>query len=181
MSTQPRNQYGWNENDLRQQFETAKSFGWLPFFEAAAYATGFEVEQLLALGSRESGSLWRIHPDGLISGDRGYAIGIVQLNRHAIPDAFENKEPEKNLLRGARELAANKQSLKRHTTAVPGDIMARMIYASYNRGATGARLSYEQHGDPDFTTAHRNYGADCVAREAVFSALLDAEENLGDA
>jgi len=178
--TTTRNQFGWSEADLEAQYKAAKSNGWLPHFRSAAAATGLAVEQLLAVGSRESGFLWRKGPDFEIVGDSGHAHGIMQLNRNSLPDAADNKAPERNVMRGARQLAANKRVLEQRMANVPADVMARAVYASYNRGATGTRLSFENHGDPDFTTAHGNYGADCVQREIVFRNLLlaDAAEDL---
>ncbi len=181
----PRNKFGWNAHDLMRHFIAAKDNGWLPLFEAAALATrqpteddpeprGVLTQELIALCSRESGPFWKAHPDGKIIGDHGHAFGLAQVNvdSHA---GNGITEPADNLAEGARILAEYRKALSGKRPPITGSKMQEAVYCSYNRGVNGAYKSWRQYGDPNKVTAHQDYGADCVAREAVFAGLLANE------
>lgn len=163
----------WHESDLRLHYQLAQSHGWLPHFKEGAQQFGFKTEELLAIGSRETGFLWKRHPDGAILGDGGHGHGIMQIDDRSHRDFTSSpdwKIPRANILKGAEILAQGKRSL----TSDAGDetVSDELVYAAYNAGVAGALKGLRETGDPSrFTTGH-DYGKDVLARAAVFAKLL---------
>jgi soluble lytic murein transglycosylase-like protein len=171
-----RNQYDWNEADLRSQYELAKELGWWKYFEGAAKDNKLNVEDLLAVASRESGSLWHGHKDGNIVGDHGKAWGLFQVNSDSNKQGIHTVAG--NIAVGARILKENQNILNKKNAAEGLDFLLslkEMWFSSYNRGVSGSYNGWVLHKDASFVTAHGNYGKDCIVRAKMFKQFIDEE------
>ncbi len=159
----------WTENDLKGQFQRVRNDGWLLHFQAAARNHRFEVELLLAIGSRET-NLRNIKGDFHDAVYHGF--GIMQVDIGTDP-AFcaswtEAKVPE-SIERGTQILAEKRQYLSGKGIADP-----KAIAAAYNTGQGNVARSIAAGKDPDSTTSGHDYGSDVLARMAIFKGLLSA-------
>ena len=156
----------WTETDLTRQFNHAKLSGWIPYFAAAAQANHFDTELLLAIASRET-NMQNIRGD--FNGGIYHGFGIMQVDVRTDPDfcnAWTADQVEGSIERGTRILAG-----KRDALAAQNITDLRAIAAAYNTGAANVIHSIQNGADPDSTTTGHDYGADVIARRAVFQNL----------
>ncbi|HXJ38748.1 MAG TPA: transglycosylase SLT domain-containing protein [Bryobacteraceae bacterium] len=157
----------WSEADLRMQYKSAVTNGWLAFFAAAAAAHGFPVELLLALASRETNMRsikGDMDKDGVYHG-----FGIMQVDNRTDPAFCASWTPEQvegSITRGAQILAGNRARLAAKGIADP-----RAVAAAYNTGAGNVAKSLAAGENCDHTTTGKDYGTDVLARMAVFEAI----------
>ena len=153
----------WTQTDLKKQLSHATSGGWIPYFDAAAQLNHFTTEFLLAIASRETNLLnikGDFH-DGVYHG-----FGIMQVDVGTDPEFCANwtsDQVEGSIQRGTKILAGKRDSLGAKAIT---DLKA--IAAAYNTGAANVIHSVASGADPDRTTTGRDYGADVMARMAVF-------------
>jgi hypothetical protein len=156
----------WTEDNLKRQLAHATASGWIPFFDAAAQANDFTTEFLLAIASRETNLLnikGDFH-DGVYHG-----FGIMQVDVGTDPQFCANWTPDQvegSIQRGAKILAGKRDSL-----AAKAITDSKAIAAAYNTGAGNVIHSLAKGADADHTTTGRDYGADVMARMAVFVNL----------
>src|SRR5579884_503929 len=156
----------WTENDLTRQLNHANASGWIPFFEAAAEANGFDTEFVLAIASRETNML-NIRGDFHDGAYHGF--GIMQVDVGTDPDfcaSWTADQVEGSIQRGTQLLAGKRDQLAHHDVTDP-----KAIAAAYNTGASNVLHSIQNNADPDRTTTGHDYGADVMARRAVFQQL----------
>lgn len=157
----------WTEADLKGQFESAKSKGWLRLFETSAAAHAFPTELLIAIASRET-NIRQIKGD--FRGGIYHGYGLMQIDIGTDSMFCRAWTPEKvgeSIERGAQILAAKRQYLIGH-----GIQDLKAVAAAYNTGEGRVRKSIEAGDDPDQTTTGHDYGADVMARMEVFTRLL---------
>jgi hypothetical protein len=157
----------WTPNDLQIQFNRATNKGWILFFKDVAAGHSFAPEFLLAIASRET-NMQNIKGDPQSGVYHGF--GIMQVDIGTDPAFCASWTPDKvqpSIERGTEILAA-----KRDRLAAKGITDLKAIAAAYNTGEGNVIHSIQNHLDPDTTTTHHNYGADVLARMAVFAGLL---------
>ena len=159
----------WTENDLKAQFQRTQISGWLPLFEAAAQTHSFEVELLLAIGSRET-NLRNIKGDFYNGIYHGYGIMQVDIGTDpAFCASWTEARVQESIERGTEILAE-----KRAYLADKGITDPKAIAAAYNTGQGNVVRSIGAGKDPDSTTSGHYYGSDVLARMAIFKNLRAA-------
>jgi len=156
----------WTQADIVNQLNRATSSGWIPFFESAARANNFDTEFLLAIASRET-NMQNIKGD-LQSGTY-HGFGIMQVDVGTDPEFCAQWTPDQvsgSVDRGTKILAGKRDSLAAKNIMDP-----KAIAAAYNTGASNVIHSIQAGQDPDRTTTGHDYGADVLARKAVFISL----------
>lgn len=151
---------------LTTQLDRARNNGWLPFFTEAARRFNFPVALLVAVASRETNVR-------NIVGDGGHGRGIMQIDDRSFPDFARSgraMDPRQNILKGAEVLSGKRQFLSRR--GVSAQLLKRASVAAYNHGEGNVLRSIRNGRDVDSGTAHNDYSADVLAREAVFAELL---------
>lgn len=157
---------------LQVQINRARANGWLELFARAEKRYGLPKGLLLAVASRETSM-------SQIIGDGGHGRGIFQfddryqqafLREYKALQAGGMPPVKVAAMYAARILAAH------HARALKDGIPAARAWkfaaSAYNRGYTGARNGYYQHGDSDYFTAGRDYAADVMWRRKQFAMLL---------
>jgi hypothetical protein len=182
---------GATKAQLKTQFERAKRLGWLPHFEEAAAKYGFEPAFLLAIGSRET----NLDPKWLRNaGDGGRGFGLMQVDVGTDIDWIKTgkwKDAREGILRGALVLSQKRTQLKGYKPGTPvkaRDSQSKRWYSTpavaikkgdyekvlagmYNGGSWPV-YHYSKGRGSDYGTTGKDYGADVVARAAVFAQLL---------
>ncbi|HTS66489.1 MAG TPA: hypothetical protein VMH28_30905 [Candidatus Acidoferrales bacterium] len=156
----------WTEADITRQFNHAKANGWIPFFEASAASHGFDAEFLLAIASRET-NMQNIKGD--IQNGVAHGFGIMQVDIGTDPAFCAAWTPDKvqeSVERGTQILTEKRDSLAAKSITDP-----KAIAAAYNTGQGNVIRSIQNGLDPDRTTTGHDYGADVLARQAVFVKL----------
>jgi hypothetical protein len=156
----------WTQADLANQLNRATSGGWIPFFDAAAQANNFDTEFLLAIASRET-NMQNIRGDFHDGAYHGF--GIMQVDVGTDPAFCAQWTPDQvsgSVDRGTKILAGKRDSLAAKNISDP-----KAIAAAYNTGASNVIHSIQAGQDPDRTTTGHDYGADVLARRAVFLIL----------
>jgi hypothetical protein len=157
----------WTQNDLQRQLNHARSSGWLPFFEAAAQSNQFQTEFLLAIASRETNLL---NIKGDFHDNAYHGFGIMQVDVGTDSDfcaQWTSDQVEASINKGVGILVGKRDSLLHNQITDP-----KAIAAAYNTGAGNVLHSIKNGADPDHTTTNHDYGADVLARMAVFVTLL---------
>lgn len=163
----------WTRQDLINQYQAAKSSGWIDAFRTAAAHYQIPVEILVAIASRETNMR-------NILGDGGHGHGVMQIDDRSFPQWCASgkwKDPHKAIDMGAWVL-----SDKIAKAAKVGKDSLRVGIASYNAGGNAIQ-DYLTYKNPDRRTTGHDYSADVLKRAEVFRGLLGADhENmvLGD-
>lgn len=159
--------------------------------QAAAQDTGICSCVIWGIGSRESGwgtesvphgpagtgdmiprksdKPWRsgaLPPDGM-----GFGRGLMQIDYDSHEFArTENrwKDPEHNILYGARLLRLNLDIISRRYSHIGNDMKLRAAIAAYNCGAGNAMKTIDMGKDIDYFTAGRDYSYDVLSRSGWF-------------
>ena len=171
----------WTPHDLQNQFATAKSNGWLEFFQKAANEHQFSADILLAVASRETNMR-------NIIGDGGHGYGLMQIDDRSFPDWCHSgmwKVPQAAIKQGALVLDGKRETIRHaqgqnlnvagHSfTGKPNltdQELLQTAIASYNSGLW-AYYCLTVDGDPDRRTSHQDYSADTLARARLFRTFL---------
>lgn len=153
---------------------------WLAIFLTVGKIHNIPPERLLAIASRESAMR-------NIVGDSGHGFGLMQIDIRTDPSVKEmGLEPAWNISRGAELLnekrswilANQNQEIKlTHSAGIVSFIVPeikddflldRLAIAMYNVGAW-AVYHFTKNRDIDYSTTGRNYSADVLGRERIFS------------
>jgi hypothetical protein len=173
---------------LKTQFERARRLGWIPFFEEAVRKTTkgyFDVSDLLAIGSRET----NLDPKWLKkAGDGGHGFGLLQIDIGSFPEFTRGsgwQDARAGILFGAEVLMQKWNDYvsgigKRRTvkgksytgkTAENAQTAQHIAISGYNCGRW-SQYCYALARDIDSFSTGKDYGADVMARAAVFRQLL---------
>lgn len=156
----------WTKNSLAIELQIAHDKQFMPLFAAAAKKYDMPIALLLAIASRESNMGKGLDTQG--KGDRGYAWGIMQIDRRAHPTFTNNTSPfdhAKIVDYGGKVWADNYKQFN--------DILLATI--AYNRGAGNVRKSIKAGQNPD-----NGYGVDTLNRMRVFEELLGGGNSSGN-
>jgi Transglycosylase SLT domain len=159
----------WTEADIQRQLQRADSNGWTPLFIAAAQANNFTVEFVMAIASRET-NMQNIKGDFHDGAFHGF--GIMQVDVGTDPAFCASWTPDQvegSITRGVQILVG-----KRNSLAAKNITDEKAIAAAYNTGEGNVIRSVQNSADPDRTTTGHDYGADVLARKAVFAKLRSA-------
>lgn len=176
---------------LKIQFERAKRLGWLTHFEEAAAKYNFEPAFLLAIASRET----NLDPKWLRNaGDGGHGFGLMQVDVGTDIEWIKTgkwKDAREGILRGTLVLSQKRTQLKGYKPGTP--VKARdsgskrwystpavtikkgdyeTVLAGTFNGGSWPVYHYSKGRGSDYGTTGKDYGADVVARAAVFAQLL---------
>lgn len=160
----------WKKEDLAAQYARVKAAGWLDYFSQSADTHNFDMEELLAIGSRET-SLQNIKGD--FRGGIYHGYGVMQVDISTDPDFCHTWTPDKvqaSIERGTQILAGKRAYLAQHHVTDPKD-----YFAAYNCGQGVVAFAALHHQDPDIHTTGGDYGRDVCARRDIFAGLLDAD------
>jgi transglycosylase-like protein with SLT domain len=158
----------WTEPDLRRQFTKAQTMGWLPLFQQSAQETGFPVEFLMAIASRETNMT---NKRGDYRNGQYNGFGIMQIDRKTDPGfcaSWNAADVQPAIHRGASILAEKSRSLL--SQRLP--INLEYIACAYNCGQGTVVKAILDKQDPNLHTTGGDYGRDVIARMDVFDKLL---------
>lgn len=158
---------------LAAQLQGLQDTGFDVKLSAQATANGFAPEFFYAIASRETNCVNKL---GDIQGGVAHGIGIIQIDiQHPIAlqardDGSWQTNPDPLIAFGAQLLAANIRQAKRNFPGLADNDYLKIAASGYNCGM-GNAMAGQRNGDSDQRTAHGNYGADVVARMAIFQQL----------
>jgi hypothetical protein len=179
------------KSQLKQQFERAKSLGWLPYFKEAAKTTKnhFDEADLMAIGSRET----NLDPKWLTkAGDKGNGFGLLQIDRRSFPEFTKTdkwKDASGGILKGAQVLMQKWHDFEQNigkslsvrsskgmtyryiAKAATGSLAQKIAISSFNCGRW-SQFAHSCGQDIDSYSTGHDYAADVMARAAVFRDLL---------
>lgn len=183
-------------SQIRRQWTRVVELGWLAFFEEAAEMFDFTVEDLIAVGSRES----NLDPRYLReAGDRGNGFGLMQVDKRYFPEWVKSgkwKDARECILKGAEVLAMKRDRIleregqsvivwnRVHTLfrkfIMPAfdDATLRQVYiAAYNCGDWAAYHA-SKGNSIDQGTAGADYSADVIERAKKFNRFIETEKSI---
>lgn len=175
MTTPTRGQLVLQLDDLRHDD------GMLVYLRAAADTHGLPLGLWLAINSRETNCANIL---GDYQGGQYHGVGMCQIDiqhdiaRQARDDGSWKTPKGMRLLQdfGAALFAANvKAVLAAWDQATVDDDVLKCAASGYNCGVNRAIGGDDAHNDSDYYTTGRDYGADVMARKAVFDRLLAGE------
>jgi len=166
-----------NRAQLVLQLDNIRHNGLWYCLNTAALANGLPPAYFVAIASRETNCVNML---GDYQGGVYHGVGIVQIDvQHSIARDMRNDgswktNPQPLIDFGAKLLAANIKAVLGawEQTAVDDDVL-RCSASGYNCGIERA-LEAEDAGDSDSRTTGKDYGADVMARMAIFAELLAA-------
>jgi hypothetical protein len=157
---------------LTKQFNSIKSH--LPVIESAAQTHGFEPSLIIAIGSRET----EFDPKyQRVGGDNNHGFSWWQIDIRSYPEFVKSgdwKDVGKAVNKCCEVLAEKQNEVRelagRHVLL--NGTLLRCAVAGYNCGSGPAYRNFINHDDPDRGTTGKDYSADVLARQKVFSDLL---------
>jgi len=145
-----------------------------------AEAHGFAPAFFFAIASRETNCVNEL---GDWQNGEAHGVGIVQIDiqhalaRQARDDGSWRTNPDPLLAFGAQLLADNIRRAQQAFPAFSSEQQLRVAASGYNCGM-GAAIAGARNGDSDQHTTGHNYGADVMARLAVFEELMFSSPTL---
>ena len=153
---------------ISSQLTYVRIRGLFGYFHKAADKHNVPIALLLAIASRESNM--GLNLDANWTGDNGYGIGIMQIDRRYHPEftsQFANNDHQANINYGAEFLSGLFRQF-------PGDLPAAI--AAYNAGPARVRSARASGLPPDAVTTGRDYSSDVIERMNVIESLLGASK-----
>jgi hypothetical protein len=161
------------KDQIAAQLQLLRTTGFDLKLASQAGANGFAPEFFFAIASRETNCVNKL---GDVQADGAHGVGIVQIDiQHPIALQARNDgswatNPDPLIAFGAQMLASN---IHQATSVFPGltpNQYLKIAASGYNSGM-GNAIAGQRGGDSDQPTAHANYGADVMARMAIFQQL----------
>ena len=173
----------WTKSDLQRQFQSAKTKGWLSYFQKAAKDYEFAPALVLGIASRETNMR-------SIVGDGGHGYGIMQIDDRSYPDWCHSggwKDVNACIQKGALVLDGKREQIRsgegkslkiggatfRGASNLSDGDLSRVSYAAYNCGLW-AFYYFSKEGDPDVKSTGHDYSADVLKRTEIFASLLSS-------
>ncbi len=161
--------------DITIQLRRLQQTGLDQLLSQQAQANGFAASFFYAIASRETNCvnmLGDVQPDG------AHGVGIVQIDvQHAI--ALQARDsgswqtnPAPLIAFGAQLLAQNIAQARQALPHLSSDDQLKVAASGYNCGVTRAIAAVKNGQDSDSRTTGKNYGADVMARKALFEQLM---------
>jgi hypothetical protein len=160
---------------LKRQLTTIRHNRFYGMLEKAALEHRLPVPLWLGIASRETNCTNIL---GDFQHGEYHGVGIVQIDiQHPIArqmrdDGTWKTHPERLIDYGAQEL---REGISKAHVAFPDFTplqWCKIAASGYNQGIDGAIADSRHHGDSDFTTTGKNYGADVLRRAKVFADAL---------
>jgi hypothetical protein len=161
------------QEQLAEQLQRLRQTGFDLKLASQAGANGFAPEFFFAIASRETNCVNEL---GDVQGDGAHGVGIVQIDiQHPIAlqardDGGWRTNPDPLIAFGALLLASNIHQAMNVFPGLSPDRYLKIAASGYNCGM-GNAISGQRNGDSDQRTTHGNYGADVMARMAIFQQL----------
>ena len=151
--------------------------GFLAALNAAADAAGIPRSFHVAIASRETNCKQIL---GDYRGGEAHGVGMTQIDiQHDLArtlrdsGAWNTPAGAAQLFAfGANMLAANIKAVGDYFEDVTPDEILQTAAAGYNCGVSRSIQSMQDDGDPDQHTTGHDYGADVMARKAVFDSIM---------
>ena len=162
------------QEQLAGQLQKLQQTGFDQKLASAATANGFTPEFFFAIASRETNCVNEL---GDKQADGFHDVGIVQIDiqhpiaRQARDDGSWQTDPDPLIAFGAQMLAGNIRQAQNVFPELSADQQLKVAASGYNCGM-GNAIAGQRNGDSDQRTAHGNYGADVMARMAIFQQLM---------
>jgi hypothetical protein len=161
------------QGQLAAQLQRLRDTGFDLKLASQAGANGFAPEFFFAIASRETNCVNELG-DKQSDGDHG--VGIVQIDiQHPIAlqardDGSWKTNPDPLIAFGAQLLATNIHQAMNVFPDLDPDMQLKIAASGYNCGM-GRAISGQRNGDSDQHTTGGDYGADVMARMAIFQQL----------
>lgn len=163
-----------SQAELAIQLQRLRQTGFYDKLDPEAILNGFATTFFCAIASRETNCVNEL---GDFQGGQYHGVGIVQIDiqhdiaRQARDDGTWKTDPDPLIAFGAQLLADN---IAQARTAFPngtGDDQLKIAASGYNCGMARA-IAGANAGDSDLHTTGHDYGADVMARKAIFDGLI---------
>jgi len=145
-----------------------------------AEASGFPPSFFFAIASRETNCVQEL---GDVQADGAHGVGIVQVDiQHAIAlrardDGSWRTNPAPLIALGAQLLAQNIQQVREAFPSLSADEQLKIAASGYNCGLTRAIAAVKNGKGSDVHTTGGDYGADVIARKAMFEQLMSEQQS----
>src|SRR5271165_6094887 len=157
--------------DVTIQLRRLQQTGFDQMLAQQAQANGFAASFFYAIASRETNCVNEL---GDVQADGAHGVGIVQIDvQHPIALQARNSgswqtNPAPLIAFGAQLLAQNIAQVQQALPALTSDQQLKVVASGYNCGVTRAIAAAKAGQDSDVHTTGGNYGADVMARKALF-------------
>lgn len=162
------------KDQIAAQLQLLRQTGFDLKLAAQAGANGFTPEFFFAIASRETNCVNKL---GDVQAGVPHGVGIVQIDvqhpiaRQARDSGSWTTNPDPLIAFGAQMLASNIHQAGSVFPALSPDQHLKIAASGYNCGM-GNAIAGQRNGDSDQRTAHGTYGADVMARMAIFRQLI---------
>ena len=163
-----------SEHELLHQLHRLRDTGFADKLAHHANAHGFPVAYFYAIASRETNCVNEL---GDFQGGENHGVGIVQIDiqhdiaRQARDSGSWKTNPDPLIEFGAQILASNIGQARHHFPAFDQHQVLKIAASGYN-GGMGRAIPDAEQGDSDRRTTGHDYGADVMARMAIFEKQI---------
>ena len=163
-----------SEQELLHQLHGLRSTGFADKLAHHATAHGLPVPYFYAIASRETNCVNEL---GDFKSDGAHGVGIVQIDiQHAIARQARDSgswetNPDPLIEVGAQMLASNISTAQAQLPGLTEEQAQKVAASGYNAGI-GRAIAASKEGDSDKPTTGHDYGADVMARTAIFAKLI---------
>jgi hypothetical protein len=164
------------KDELRRELQRLRNMGFAAKLEQQAIAKGFSASFFFGIASRETNCVNEL---GDFQGGEAHGVGIIQIDiqhpiaRQARDDGTWRTNPDPLIEFGAQMLAENIQRAQTGLPTFTAQEQLKVAATGYNCGIGRAIASAQgQNHDSDEHTTGHNYGADVMARMAIFEELI---------
>jgi hypothetical protein len=160
--------------DIVIQLNRLRQTGFYALLSLQAEVNQFAPAFFFAIASRETNCVNEL---GDIQADGAHGVGIVQVDvqhviaRQARDSGSWQTTPAPLVAFGAQLLAENIRRARQAFPTLTADQQLKIAASGYNCGM-GNAIAGQHNGDCDEHTAGGNYGADVMARKALFEQLM---------
>lgn len=163
-----------SSKEIQTQLSRLHQAGFYDMLTRNATANGLLPTFFFAIASRETNCRNIL---GDYKDKQAHGVGMVQIDvQHSIAQQARDNgswltNPEPLIAFGAQLLAANIQQARQTFPHLTADQHLKIAASGYNCGMARA-ISGQQAGDSDQHTTGRDYGADVLARKALFELAI---------
>ncbi len=162
-----------SQTELQNELQRLRESGFDVKLTEQAQANGLSPTFLFAIASRETQCANIL---GDFQNGEAHGVGILQIDiqhavaRQARDDGSWKTNPDPLIAFGAQLLADNIRQVSAALPGLSGEDQLKVAASGYNT-FIGTAIKDARNGDSDVHTTGHNYGADVMARMAVFDQL----------
>jgi Transglycosylase SLT domain len=162
-------------HDISIQLRRLHQTGFDEMLARQAQANGFPRSFFYAIASRETNCVNEL---GDVQSDGAHGVGIVQVDvqypvaLQARNDGSWQTNPARLVAFGAQLLAQNLRQVQQALTSLSSEQQLKVAASGYNCGVTRAIAAVRNGQDSDAHTTGGDYGADVMARKALFEQVM---------